>query len=141
MKRNLRASFTVEASFIMAISLWAIVSCIQFAYRIHDQVMGAVVLQELIEIARHDETGASLAELAAEGRRLAGAPFSMPDYEFELDETLLTVQGKARGDGVWGMEIQMRKFNPEEFLRMTTLFQTREEKEAQAEEKETVGAE
>lgn len=125
MRRRIKGSYTVEASFVMAITLWVIVSCIQYAYLIHDQTTGALALQELLEIARHDEEGHTMKELAENGGRLAGQPFSLPEYAFELDQTPLTVHGKV-GGGAWGMEIRMNKFNPEEFLRMTTLFETRD---------------
>lgn len=142
MNRSMKASYTIEASFIMAISLWAIVSCIQYAYQIHDQTIGAMVLQELTEIARHDESGASLEELAAHGNRLAGSPFSLPAYHFHLEQTALTIKGSVKGGG-WEMGIQMKKFNPEEFLRMTTLFQRKDSRgeEQQAAEEEMTGAE
>lgn len=140
MKEGIRGSYTVEASFVMAITLWVIVSCIQYAYLLHDQTAGAMVLQELMEIARHDEEGRTMDELAANGKRLAGNPFSLPEYDFRMNQTVMSVHGSVRA-GVWEMEIRMKKFNPEEFLRMTTLFETRNYAGDQESGKELTGAE
>ena len=44
MKRRLKGSYTVEAAFVMAIVLWAVLFSVQAAYRLRDETVGAMAL-------------------------------------------------------------------------------------------------
>ena len=40
MKRRLKGSYTVEAAFVMALVLWAVLFSVQAAYRLRDETVG-----------------------------------------------------------------------------------------------------
>lgn len=108
----------------MAIVLWALLFAIQASYRLRDEVVGAMALQEAVQRLRHNETERSEdAPLWASKR--AGLPFSWKGYEFEvrLSGNLITgrsVEASGTG-GSWGIELEQDVFDPENFLRMLSL--------------------
>ena len=121
MRGKLRGSYTVEAAFVMAIVLWALVVSIQAAYRLRDEVVGSMALEESAQRLRHNET-----ELPEEAERWAarraGSPFSWKQYDFQIKMTGNPVTArkvKARGaGGTWKLELEQGVFDPENFLRV-----------------------
>lgn len=53
MKKRLAGSYTIEAAFVMALVLWAVLFSVQAAYRLRDETVGAMVLQGASEYLRH----------------------------------------------------------------------------------------
>lgn len=124
MKGKLKGSYTVEAAFVMAIVLWALIVSIQTAYRLRDEVVGAMALEETAQRLRHNETEPP-DEAAMWAARRAGDPFSWKKYDFQIKVTGNPVTGrkvKAWGTaGTWKLELEQGVFDPENFLRMLTL--------------------
>lgn len=109
--RRYEASYTVEASFIMAIVLFTMVSLIQFAYRQCRQTNGNMRLEEMVEVLRHRET------IPGDSLSVDTVP-----YQIEAERGLLTVSGHVSGDG-WSLNIESGIYEPEEFMRLLTLIQ------------------
>ena len=124
MKRKLRGSYTVEAAFVMAIVLWALIVSIQAAYRLRDEVVGSMALGESAQRLRHNETEPP-DEAAMWAVRRAGSPFSWKKYDFQMEVTGNPVTGRKvkawGGAGTWKLELEQGVFDPENFLRMLTL--------------------
>lgn len=124
MKGRLRASYTVEAAIVMAILLWAVSFSIQEAYRLRDEVTGAMALGEAVERLRHNESD-EVGKAAEWAVRRAGTPFSWKEYEFRLEMSGTPFTGKrvhALGKGGrWSLEIEENVFDPENFLRLISL--------------------
>ena len=55
MKRRLKGSYTVEAAFVMALVLWAVLFSVQAAYRLRGETVGAMALHGAAEYLRHGE--------------------------------------------------------------------------------------
>ncbi len=128
-KRKLRGSYTIEAAFVMATVLWALIISIQTAYCLRDEVVGAMALAESLQRLRHNETE-SPDDAAMWASRRAGSPFSWKKYEFQIKVRGNPVTGRkvnARGTaGAWDLELEQGVFDPENFLRMVTLISQEE---------------
>jgi len=112
MKKRLAGSYTIEAAFIMALVLWAVLFSVQAAYRLRDETVGAMALQGASEYLRHGEEIAA-EEAVAYAERLAGRPFSW--------------SGSASGKGgTWSLSIRQNEYDPENFLRMCSLLNQEE---------------
>lgn len=129
MNKRLQGSYTIEAAFVMAIVLWAVVFSIQAAYRLRDETVGAMALQGAAERLRHGEDEAPETAEAA-GLGLAGHPFSWKQYMINMSITGNSLTGrtvKANGfGGTWSLEIEQEIYDPENFLRMTAIFDREE---------------
>lgn len=129
MKGRLNASYTVEAAFVMAVILLALMLTIQSAYCLRDEVTGSMALAESVQRLRHNETE-SPADASEWAAHRAGSPFSWEKYQFKLDTSgnFLTgrrVTGTGLG-GKWSLELKQRVFDPEDFLRKLTLINQEE---------------
>lgn len=124
MRGKLTGSYTVEAAFVMAIVLWVLLFSIQAAYRVHDEVIGAMALGESAERLCHSETKKP-EEAALTASRRAGSSFSWGKYRFQLTISKNLISGKkvkATGaGGKWKLSLEQRVFDPENFIRMLTL--------------------
>ena len=109
--KKYETSYTVEASFIMAVVLFAMVSLIQFTYRQCRQTTGNMRLQELVEVLRHRES--------APGDSLSAGGLT---YQIEAKRGLLNVSGSVKGEN-WSLYIESGIYEPEEFMRLLTLIQ------------------
>lgn len=109
--KTYEASYTVEASFIMAIVLFAMVSLIQFTYRQCRQTTGSMRLQEMVEVLRHRESG------PGDSLSVDAVP-----YQIKAKRGLLAVNGHAKGES-WNLQIESKIYEPEEFMRLLTLIQ------------------
>jgi hypothetical protein len=129
MKGKLRGSYTIEAAFVMAIVLWALMVSVQASYRLRDEVVGSMALEESVQRLRHNETEPP-DEAAVWAAQRAGNPFSWKRYEFQIKMVGNPVTGKrveACGKaGTWKLEMEQGVFDPENFLRMLTLINQEE---------------
>lgn len=128
-KGKLGGSYTIEAAFVMAIVLWALLFAVQAAYRLRDEVVGSMALTETVERLRHSETEQpEEADLWA--LRRAGRPFSWKQYEFKVHMSGNAITGrkvKATGaGGNWKLDLEHGVFDPENFLRLLTLINQEE---------------
>ena len=129
MNKRLNGSYTVEAAFVMAVILFSLMISIQSAYRLRDEVAGAMALAESVQRLRHNETE-SPGDAAKLAVHRAGTPFSWKEYQFELNLSgnLLTgkrIKGTGAG-GRWKLELEQQVFDPENFLRKLTLISQEE---------------
>lgn len=104
----------------MAILLWVMVSLIQSAYYLHDKTVGAMLLQESIEICRQDESLRDTADIVEETIARGGHPLSFSAYSISLDRGNHQVTGESSGNK-WKLKIKINQYDPEQFLRMSTL--------------------
>lgn len=116
---SLKASFTIEASLVMSILLLSVVSLIQFAYRIHDEVLSSMVLQETVEIARHLEDD-KWEDTVSSGQKKARYLMSWEKCQIHLKVWDMGVSGTAAG-GKWRKELESHIFNPEKWIRILSL--------------------
>lgn len=126
MNKRLQGSYTIEAAFVMAVVLWAVVFSIQAAYRLRDETVGAMALSGAVERLCHGEDeDEQTAEEAA--LRLAGNPFSWENYAIRISMSGNSLTGRkvrAFGSGgTWALEIDQDRYDPENFLRMTAIFE------------------
>lgn len=124
MKMRLKGSYTVEAAFVMALVLWAIMVSVQASFKLRDETVGAMALQCAVQRLRHGEEEEPGGAAQAAGR-MAGKPFSWSGCQFRLERkgnpiTGYQVSGTGRG-GRWQLEIKRKRFDPENFLRLLTL--------------------
>lgn len=129
MNKRLNGSYTVEAAFVMAVILFSLIISIQSAYRLRDEVAGAMALAESVQRLRHNETE-SPGDAANWAVHRVGTPFSWMEYQFELNLSgnLLTgkrIKGTGAG-GRWKLELEQQVFDPENFLRKLTLISQEE---------------
>lgn len=129
MNSKLQGSYTIEAAFVMAIVLWTLLFSIQAAYRLRDEVVGAMALEECLQRLRHSETDQP-SEVALWAVRRAGRPFSWKEYEFQAYFSGNFMTGEkvevSGGGGRWKLELEQKVFDPEKFLRMATLINQEE---------------
>lgn len=124
MKKKLRGSYTVEAAFVMALVLWAIMVSVQASFKLRDETVGAMALQCAVQRLRHgeEEEPDRAARMAG---HMAGTPFSWRSCQFGLKKKgnpIIGYQVSGTGEGGdWRLEIKQDKFDPENFLRMLTL--------------------
>ncbi|MTK06758.1 MAG: hypothetical protein F8N38_06730 [Hungatella sp.] len=129
MNKRFNGSYTVEAAFVMAVILFSLMISIQSAYRLRDEVAGAMALAESVQRLRHNETEPT-GDAANWAVYRAGTPFSWKEYQFELNLSgnLLTgkrIKGTGAG-GRWKLELEQQVFDPENFLRKLTLISQEE---------------
>lgn len=121
MVRGLRASYSVEAAWIMSIVLFSLAAAIQSAYRLHDQAVGSMVLHEMVEAARHEKE-LEAGRAADLGTEALDGLFTMKGCRVSLSEA----GGKMKGtteSGAWEKTIEAGVFRPETFLRQITLLE------------------
>ena len=96
-KRQLKASFTVEATIVMAIIFFCLVTVIMFAYRVRDNIYKNYVLSEAAEktafteeIWNHDVNETEIAADKAEKRLNTMGRFSGKRVMLSKNKTLAT---------------------------------------------------
>lgn len=116
------ASFTVEAAFVLSVIFFSLYGIICRAYRMYDTVSGAMILEETVERARHErEPEKKCPILAEEGRRTGNPRVYLGEFAVMLEPKKTSILGKAAA-GDWNLEITMKRFLPEAFLRKTEAF-------------------
>ena len=111
---KLRGSYTVEAAFVMGMLLLAVTQGILWTYRLKDQVVGAMILEEAVEWVRYDEE-TPLGENLQKGREILGFGVRIADEGTYLEGTV-EKNGQKR-------EISMKRYEPEEFLRKVSMIE------------------
>lgn len=109
--KNYEGSFTVEATFVMGMVLFVMVSLIQTAYGQCRQVTGKMRLQEMVEVLRYRESEV--------GDVLS---VDVVPYKLYVRKELLAVKGRVVGEN-WRLVIESSRNEPEEFMRFLTLIQ------------------
>lgn len=123
-RHTVAGSLTVEAAGVMAVTLLAVATMLQAACRLHDRTVGAMVLHEMVETARHEKEldPAEAARLGAGHMKLL---FTEGSLELKKRGNALqgyAIQGKT-GAGSWEKEIEGQCFRPETFMRRITLLE------------------
>lgn len=111
---KLRGSYTVEAAFVMGMLLLAVTQGILWTYRLKDQVVGAMILEEAVEWVRYDEE-TPLGENLQKGLEILGFGVRVADEGTYLEGTV-EKNGQKR-------EIFMKRYEPEEFLRKVSMIE------------------
>lgn len=115
-KEEKEASYTVEAAFIMAITLFLIASLLTEAFKIHSQIVGDMILQDTIEYWGY------LAEDIKEGEILQKASQRLKSYfwcggkQLNIEKNGRRINGTV--DEGKSSSISIRVFEPEKFLRL-----------------------
>lgn len=84
---KLRGSYTVEAAFVMGMLLLAVTQGILWTYRLKDQVVGAMILEEAVEWVRYDEE-TPLGENLQKGLEILGFGVRVADEGTYLEGTV-----------------------------------------------------
>lgn len=118
-RKTYRASFTVEAAMILSIVIFSLGMLISHVYRVHDTVTGTMILQEVLVKGRNaldDDEKEMVGELEAYGEELGDPRLWLGRYDLEVKSDMKKLSGKAKA-GDWEQEIELRRFQPGEFLR------------------------
>ena len=130
MKREISASYTVEASFVMAVAFFFIAALLNGVFEVHGRITGRFVLQEAMErcLYREEKTlrgdGMTVGEISSRaGQRLRGF--------FRCGDAVLTIREDG-GDLVGRVksstetEISLRGQEPERAIRLLTVLENAE---------------
>lgn len=116
-KKRLEASFTIEAAIVCSVLFFTLAAVIKQGYRVHDSVMGSMVLEEAVEKARYDmDIKKNLFRYEEEGNQKGNTGTLLGEYSVRLQENDGTVKGDAKA-GTWGSHMEMDVFDPGNFLR------------------------
>lgn len=107
-KHSLPASCTVEASYVMAIVILSLALLIRTAYEQCRETTGVMRLQHIVEFVRCQEDGQQ-------------KEFSFQDISGNALRKVDTVYGTAAGSD-WKKEIESDVYEPENRMRMLTIF-------------------
>lgn len=138
LKKEYKASYTIETALVMTVFCLVMVVLIQQAYRLHDETKNGMKLQEGLEKIRHDEDGNG-EKIQDEMQEHIGLLLSMEGVDIKLEAGSNKAAGKIWGTEngrKWELEISERIYEPEEFLRkMAALKQLEERYESQIQER------
>lgn len=115
----LQASLTVEAALVMSAMFLFIASLLTGVFEIHARVTGNLVLQEALERYVHledEEEGQSVRELGSRAQQDYQSYFWCGGGRITLREAGRMLEGKA--EGKTQTNISIKKFDPENFLRL-----------------------
>lgn len=118
------ASYTVEATLVMGITLFLIGALLTGAFDIHSEVVGDLILQEAMEQTGHMETlhrageraGLTAGEILENANRDLKEYFWCGNVTIDINETLQRLNGNV--EGKQDNSISVKKFDPEKFLRL-----------------------
>lgn len=109
---HLKGSYTIEALYIMAITLFAFATVLGAAYRWKEETAESLRLHTLIEIARYQEDSEDDSQEISQG--------NFPDSAPQQKAGSKAVRKYAEGNG-WNLDITAYIPEPEEWLRMISL--------------------
>lgn len=125
MKREVSASYTVEASFVMAIVFFFIAALLNGVFEVHGRITGRFVLQEAMERCLYREEpslrgdGMTVEEISSRaGQRLRGF-FRCGDAVLTIREEGGDLDGMVKSRTETG--ISLRGQDPERAIRMLTV--------------------
>lgn len=116
---HLEASLTVEAALVMSAMFLFIASLLTGVFEIHARVTGNMVLQEALEQYVHleeEEAAQSARELESRAQQDYRGYFWCGGGRIVLEEAGNRLEGAA--EGKTKTNISVRKFDPENFLRL-----------------------
>ena len=125
MKRRLKGSYTVEAAFVMALVLWAVLFSVQAAYRLRDETVGAWHCMEPQSICamgrRRQQKRLRIMQNVVAGRHFHGAAINQNRTDGKGTEG---PSNPCIGNcGNWSLEISQDEYDPEIFCECA-VFQT-----------------
>lgn len=103
------ASYTIEASYIMAIILGALTILLSAAYDQCRQETGIMRLHHQVELVRGQDDDKKI-------------EFTSGGAAGKCEKKRNEISGEIKGDN-WGREISAKAHRPEEFMRMISVFQ------------------
>lgn len=109
--KKLEGSYTIEATVIMAVVLFSMVTLLQAAYSQCRRVNGTMRMHGMIERLRYKESESD--EVLS---------LDSQAYQIEVKRHKSHVEGLVLGDD-WSLSIENQVFEPEEFMRMLTLIE------------------
>lgn len=124
-KREVSASYTVEASFVMAIALFLIAALLNGVFEVHGRITGRFVLQEAMERCLYREekslrgTGSSVEELSSKAQQHLRGFFRCADAVLWIREEGGTLEGTVKSSTETG--ISLRGQDPERAIRLMTV--------------------
>ena len=122
MKREVSASYTVEASFVMAVAFFFIAALLNGVFEVHGRITGRFVLQEAMEwcLYREEKT---LRGDGMTGQRLHGF-FRCGDAVLTIREDGGDLDGRVKSSTE--TEISLRGQEPERAIRLLTVLENAE---------------
>ena len=127
MKREVSASYTVEASFVMAIALFFIAALLNGVFEVHGRITGRFVLQEARERGLYREekslrgNGMTVEELNSRARQRLHGFFRCGDAILTIREDGGDLDGMVKSSTETG--ISLRGQDPERALRLLTVLE------------------
>ena len=118
---KLEGSYTVEAALIMSAVIMVLWLMIQRAYVLHDQVTGSMILHEAVELSVQ-EKNPELSRTAGLGVEALDGLFTFSGSRMQLSRNGDAIEGSA-SCGQWSRKIQIKEYQPQEFLRKITLLE------------------
>lgn len=119
--RRYRASFTIEATFVLGVVMVCVCGVIGYAYKMHDTVTGKMILEEMLIQAQRIENKEEMFErseinrLEVCGEELGNPRLWLGAYDLDIQLKNNTVEGMATA-GEWSQEIEMERFRPGDAL-------------------------
>lgn len=130
MKREVSASYTVEASFVMAVAFFFIAALLNGVFEVHGRITGRFVLQEAMERCLYREEkslrgdGMTVGEISSRaGQRLRGF-FRCGDAVLTIREDGGDLDGMVKSSTETG--ISLRGQEPERAIRLLTVLEKAE---------------
>lgn len=116
MKEEKEASYTVEAAFIMAVTLFLIACLLTEAIKIHSQIVGDMVLQDTMELWGYLEEDKEEKEIVQKADQRLKSYFGCGNKQLNITEDGRWINGTVN-EGQ-SSSISIRVFEPEKFLRL-----------------------
>lgn len=110
------ASYTVEATLIMWITLFLISVLLTGAFDIHSEVVGNMILQEAMEQTGHMEDGQTSDTIIFDANKDLKAYFWCGNETAAITDKGQRLEGRVMGKQ--DNRISVNKFDPEKFLRL-----------------------
>ena len=123
MKREVSASYTVEASFVMAVTFFFIAALLNGVFEVHGRITGRFVLQEAMEWCLYREEKTLRGDGSRAGQRLRGF-FRCGDAVLTIREDGGDLDGRVKSSTE--TEISLRGQEPERALRLLTVLENAE---------------
>ncbi len=121
---RLKASFTIESSYVMAAILFGLASAILFAHRERSQIIAEYVVHQAAEEGSHleeiyEKKGVNREGIQARASQYFGMVDQLSETSLGIDNGLFKVKvnGNGREHQVY---IEQKKYNPENFMRALT---------------------
>lgn len=128
MKREVSASYTVEASFVMAIALFFIAALLNGVFEVHGRITGRFVLQEAMERCLYREekslrgNGMTVEELSNRARQRLHGFFRCGDAILTIREEGGDLEGVVKSSTETG--ISLRGQDPERTIRLLAVVES-----------------